>query len=732
MTRSFRLLLLAVCLPYVPLKLLAITVSIEWYPETCGMANGSASALVSGGTGPYSFIWSTGANTSSINNLTAGQYSVDVTDAMGEQASAQVDIINDLQLYVPLPSYIHGDNLELAGHPCPGMCNGILRLSQEFIPGTPPYSYSSSSGSLLYISAAGDPVFGGFCDGETVTLSVTDANGCYGMTSIIIEGPPAANPSVVQVEGACAGGANGSVTLQYQNSEFNVQYDIINDAQQVVITQSLFWGPGTFDLNGLAAGNYTARFIQSLSPQPCYEDVAFTISDLGPTCGNVSGTLFLDHDQDCAQAVDEYGIPFRVIEFMPGPLYAITDNDGSYSLNLPFGTYTAEVVPGNDLIPLCPPVPQAPFTLTVNDPLVTLDLADSSLTMLDVQVTMNSGPIRPGFIATYYFFVENLSGQQTAQLDVTFTFDPLLTYTDASVAPSSTAANTVSWNALPELNAYGHSIIWVAFQVPPNANLIGTSISSSVTVVQANTETSLANNTTTLAVMITSSYDPNDKLVATASEVPGSYMIMDDEWLDYTIRFQNTGSDTAFTVVITDTLSTVLDMASFQQGVASHPFTVSFKPDRVVEWRFENILLPDSNVNEPGSHGLVSFRIRPVTPLSPGTMIENTANIYFDFNPPVITEPSVLVAEFSTGVDETTVSSLVLAPNPTSDRLSVNARGGMITMVRILAMDGREVFRTMVRNTTGSIDLTSLSAGPYSVFAVMTDGTTHTARIIKR
>ena len=135
----------------------------------------------------------------------------------------------------------------------------------------------------------------------------------------------------------------------------------------------------------------------------------------------------------------------------------------------------------------------------------------------------------------------------------------------------------------------------------------------------------------------------------TYSNHVGQFFIDQDEWIDYVVRFQNTGTDTAFTVVITDTLAAELDMASFQQGLASHAFEVEFKPGRVVEWTFSDILLPDSNVNEPASHGLVKLRIKPVQPVLAGSVIENVANIYFDFNDPVITDPSMLVAEFSTG-----------------------------------------------------------------------------------
>ncbi|MBK9629212.1 MAG: DUF11 domain-containing protein [Flavobacteriales bacterium] len=115
------------------------------------------------------------------------------------------------------------------------------------------------------------------------------------------------------------------------------------------------------------------------------------------------------------------------------------------------------------------------------------------------------------------------------------------------------------------------------------------------------------------------------------------------------IRFQNTGTDTAFNVVVTDTLPSTLDPATISLVTASHANTWSLQGQGTLKFILPNILLPDSNVNEPMSHGLISFRIRPKQPLTAGTVIENIANIYFDFNPPVITEPSVLVAEFSTG-----------------------------------------------------------------------------------
>ncbi len=282
----------------------------------------------------------------------------------------------------------------------------------------------------------------------------------------------------------------------------------------------------------------------------------------------------------------------------------------------------------------------------------------------------------------------------------------------------------------PQLTAFAQLGIWVQYDVPV-ATALGTVLASSITAACALADNDLSNNAIGITQVVTGSYDPNDKTARTSSGWSDALYYLDqDEWIDYTIRFQNTGTDTAFTVVITDTLAAEFDMASFQQGTASHAFDVAFMPGRVVEWTFTDILLPDSNVNEAASHGLVSFRIRPLQPLSPGIVIENIANIYFDFNPPVITEPSVLVAEFSTSVTEQHGSGLMLAPVPVSDQLSISS-ARMIERVSILATDGRMVKQANLRASNGGIEVKELTSGAYLLIAEFTNGTTARERFVK-
>jgi uncharacterized repeat protein (TIGR01451 family) len=137
---------------------------------------------------------------------------------------------------------------------------------------------------------------------------------------------------------------------------------------------------------------------------------------------------------------------------------------------------------------------------------------------------------------------------------------------------------------------------------------------------------------------IVDSYDPNDKQVEPEGTTVNHYTPTDAE-LKYLIRFQNTGTDTAYTVTVIDTLSENLDIATLQLGSSSHKysFNLSGKGKPVLTWIFNKINLPDSTKNSLASNGFVAFSIKPKTGLSEKTKIENYADIIFDFNDPVRT-----------------------------------------------------------------------------------------------
>ncbi|MBL7796792.1 MAG: DUF11 domain-containing protein, partial [Saprospiraceae bacterium] len=132
------------------------------------------------------------------------------------------------------------------------------------------------------------------------------------------------------------------------------------------------------------------------------------------------------------------------------------------------------------------------------------------------------------------------------------------------------------------------------------------------------------------------SYDPNDKQGLPAGYGSGHYIRPGTE-LEYLIRFQNTGTDTAFTVVIRDTLDAWFDPTTVRPGASSHNYRFEMAGPGILIFDFQNILLPDSNVNEPASHGFVQFRVSPRADVPLETDVHNRAAIYFDFNDPIIT-----------------------------------------------------------------------------------------------
>lgn len=132
------------------------------------------------------------------------------------------------------------------------------------------------------------------------------------------------------------------------------------------------------------------------------------------------------------------------------------------------------------------------------------------------------------------------------------------------------------------------------------------------------------------------SYDPNDKQ-AFPRGYGSEHYIEANTAVEYLIRFQNTGTDTAFHVLVEDRISPYLDFQSLVPGASSHPYRLEVLEDHVLRFHFDNIMLPDSNANQAASNGFVKFFLLQQPDNAIGTIIENNADIYFDFNEAVVT-----------------------------------------------------------------------------------------------
>lgn len=194
------------------------------------------------------------------------------------------------------------------------------------------------------------------------------------------------------------------------------------------------------------------------------------------------------------------------------------------------------------------------------------------------------------------------------------------------------------------------------------------------------------------------SYDPNDKQAQPEGYGTPHY-INDNTDLDYKIRFQNTGTDTAFTVVIRDTLSSYLNINSIEMGASSHPYTWRIYGQGVLEITFSNIMLPDSNVNEPASHGFVRYRIQQKEGNATGTVIYNAADIYFDFNPAIRTNQTwhTIGSDFITvlSVDKLYMEGVevMIYPNPFTQSTKIEVKNEVYETLRLSIYDisGKEI-----------------------------------------
>ncbi len=700
-------------------------------PETCGASNGEASGSAVGGAEPYTYAW-TGPNGFTapgalITGLEGGTYTLTVTDAIGAVASDDV-VIEDLSALPASLGPSYGGAYSLTGYwggACTDQCNGMAAFMDHLFFGTAPISYSFN----VPVSYLGDndensPVYGGFCWNENVSFTMVDALGCTGSGTFQVFGQDETwGPGITDIEGSCSGGAEGSVSFM-GNSFLETNVELLLDGMPAGTALNISQGAiGT--ITGLEPGYYLGIFTYSASQ--CTDFIEFEVPDLGPNCAPLSGTSWYDTDADCVQDAGEVGIPGSVLQIQPGGYYAITQSDGSYSLNLPAGSYTlAQTDP--TLVPICPATLPVPFTISGTP--VLQDLANSSTAPLDLRMMTSDGAARPGFNYPMSASAVNISPQPSGPVTVSCTHDPLLTYVSATPVPTTIVGNTLTWE-LPAFTLFASASFQVVLNVPVPTPL-GTVLSSNWNVSNTLPEADLANNSVTEQRTVTGSYDPNIKEVLTSSrQSAGLFLIGTDEWLDYTIQFQNTGTDTAFTVVLTDTLDAAMDMASFVQGASSHPCTVDFLTDRVVRWTFANILLVDSTTNEPLSHGRTSFRIHLLEPVAPGVEVANAADIFFDFNLPIRTPDAVVFTETSTGLTTASTSALRLLPNPAQDRFTV-VGSAQLVHARILATDGRVVLERALSVGTPTISISALAPGSYLVEMREADGSTRMLRLVKQ
>jgi uncharacterized repeat protein (TIGR01451 family) len=412
------------------------------------------------------------------------------------------------------------------------------------------------------------------------------------------------------------------ILLKTQNST------LITTDYGLTFTNILNFPPNNFVISGRFLYTLSNSSVNPLLPMRIHID-----SILNSKVSNFSilrGYVLKDVNNNCKNDSSDITVLEKIIRIEPNGFRAITNKNGYFAIALPPDIYTVSTT-NIRYYAACNDTLLNKIQLTYGKMIDTSFLFKPISNINDLALSLTAEtPARPGFEVVFNCKVDNLGTMKADSAVVTLRF-PTAFAAFVSVDQGGIFQNgQVIWNlknqAVDE-NRQFKVRLKILPTTPLSTNL---SFTGKVTLLNKN-DTLPQNNEDVATLRVTGSYDPNDKSVLPEGKIP----FFTNE-LDYLIRFQNTGTDTAFKVVVVDTLPSNVDVFTMKTVSSSHPYTVSLKKN-IVTFTFDNILLVDSFKNEKLSHGFVRFKIAPKQGMKIGDSIYNKAAIYFDFNKPIIT-----------------------------------------------------------------------------------------------
>ncbi len=266
----------------------------------------------------------------------------------------------------------------------------------------------------------------------------------------------------------------------------------------------------------------------------------------------------------------------------------------------------------------------------------------------------------------------------------------------------------------------------------PNTSIEGCGTNSSGTFSSGLINTSPLNNEDIQmaeeCLPIIDSYDPNDKAVSPSGIFDGNY-VHPQSLLHYKIRFQNTGTDTAYKVIVIDTLPIELDIATLEFGSSSHPYQihVSGKERPVLSFIFNNINLVDSLTDELNSQGYLSFSASAKSNVVEKSEVHNFAEIYFDYNLPITTNDAwvTLYDSVRTGSEipvnvgissQIEASQIRVYPNPVQDQLFIEINGSNSytqSTFSLFDLTGKMLLTKNIDSGLNYVELNKIASGLY-------------------
>lgn len=348
------------------------------------------------------------------------------------------------------------------------------------------------------------------------------------------------------------------------------------------------------------------------------------------------GTAFYDVNENGKQEPGELGLRALRVKVDSNEILSYANHRGEYTILVNAGLHTVKPDVDGSIWKLTSDSGQ--YTRSVdstNTEIKGLNFGyfpKNLKTELDLKV--RSTRARCNSVRPFWISISN-SGNTVSSGVFQFKIDDSLGYDSADPKPDSIVGSTLYWGYKNLFPTKFHRIR--AYLEIPGVDTTGRKLVSIGDLKSLDKNGSEIFSTSyKLEQIIRCSFDPNDKLVTPVGEGEDG-RIDKDQLLTYKVRFQNTGNDTAYKVVIKDQLDPNLNRSTMKMIASSHPYEMSINKGGETVFTFDSIMLPDSHVNEPASHGFVEYEIELIKNLAPNTRIGAPARIYFDYNPPIYT-----------------------------------------------------------------------------------------------
>ncbi|POS00807.1 putative repeat protein (TIGR01451 family)/predicted secreted protein (Por secretion system target) [Flavobacterium croceum DSM 17960] len=377
------------------------------------------------------------------------------------------------------------------------------------------------------------------------------------------------------------------------------------------------------------------------------------------------------------------------------------------------------------------------FNINPNNPTINYNTINFTEQVQDFCITANGQhndleiiliPInaaRPGFDANYKIVYKN-KGTTTLSGTINFTFDDsVLDFVSSNPNFSNQSIGSLNWNFTNLLPFESREInIILNLNSPIETPALNSGDLLNYTAfVNGQLDETPNDNIAILNQIVVNSYDPNDKTCLEGTTITTS---MVGEYVHYLIRFENNGTANAQNIVVKDMIDiNKFDINTLIPIKGSHNFETRISSTNKVEFIFQNINLPFDDAN---NDGYVSFKIKTKPNLVVGNTFSNSANIYFDYNFPIVTNNYTTTVQNTLGLQENDfINNISVYPNPVKNILNFKIEDN-ISKVEVYDISGRILSSNSIHEN--KIDLSNLKTGNY-ILKLYTEKGIMNTKIIK-